>query len=194
MPHKVRIIGFNHDDLVSGGKAGITFEFANVITDKGNEKYVVRHMAWGGQYDSGYVGSGIYYKVNDFYDRDIMDQGLKSNIKKVIKGVQATGKKEALPSELNCFLLGTIELDNNPRNSPHNEGKLYTYYKYNHDLSKTSAVTEIKKSYWLRSANLSDMSLHFGSSAYFVNEDGGIYSTLKSDLSTDRGFSPAFCI
>ncbi|MCQ2794824.1 MAG: DUF6273 domain-containing protein [Bacilli bacterium] len=47
--HTVRIIDFNHDDLADGsGKAGITFEFANVITK--DDKTNVYTTIWDGEY------------------------------------------------------------------------------------------------------------------------------------------------
>lgn len=47
-PHLVRIIDFNHDDLADGtGKAGITFEFANLIT-KDDENKTPYLLNWDG--------------------------------------------------------------------------------------------------------------------------------------------------
>ena len=78
----VRILGFRHDDLESGGKAGISFEFANAPT--------MEHMNSSATNSGGWKSSEMRSWLNDdFYD--LLPSDLRPCLKTVVKKTNNKG-------------------------------------------------------------------------------------------------------
>lgn len=127
--HKVRIIDFNHDDLADGtGKAGITFEFENVISDQ-NGGYI-NFPKWGNKSDD-FPNSILNNQLNS--DADCVFSKLPVVLKDLIKDVKKEYvlNKQKQFYDTKLFPLSKTELcgDVSP-DKVHvpDEGKIYAFY------------------------------------------------------------------
>lgn len=177
------ILGFNHDDLSSGGKAGITFGMKNLLT--------------------------YYYKMNntntsagswkDSLMRTTTMLGLYGHlpeeVKSVIKPVNKLtsvgslgGSTETTSDTL--FLLSEVEVFNTSSYAVAGEGSQYAYYQ---DIANTAALREKKltngtgsaETWWLRSPNKTNP-------VSFCEVSSG--EVQYATASTSYGVSFAFCV
>lgn len=154
----VQIADFDHDDLVTGGKAPITFICKYAMYEKTNMMTTTSNAG-------GYSKSIAYTQklpeiLNNFPD------DLRPLVKKVKKPTVKPGYVTSVSIEtINCdlFLLSPIEVGcNDPEMYPTNEGKRYPIFTL--DDGKTLVVNESRKrtlvsssggvEYWLRSPKL----------------------------------------
>ncbi|MCQ2795131.1 MAG: DUF6273 domain-containing protein [Bacilli bacterium] len=216
--HKVRIIGFNHDysELPDEGepdpnkKLGITFEFANVITDSdGNAVTTPWNPSGSKNYD--YRSSTL----NTFLNNDVLhmlpSSGDPNNpdLKEVIKQVD---KKVGVSTDSGTTYTAT-SFDGVTYPYPHlfplahdeitveeethvasDEGETYQYYKsYEHQRYRIKKIagSDERDVYWLRSPYTGDSDAHDDERATWVDRNGGF--TVHYAYFT-RALAPAFCI
>ena len=175
------IVGFNHDDLQSGGKAGITLGMKHLMKN-------TRQMNSTSTNEGSFVGSDMYDYLNGtFYN------GMPSDLKSVIKSVnKETGRGNGSSSNtrtdaMKIFLFSEQEVFGSKTYSVGNEGNKYSRF--------TTSSTRIKKLnngagsahyWWLRSPNS-------GNSNNFcnVNSDGTANSYFADRC---RGVCAGFCV
>lgn len=165
------ILGFNHDDLTSGGKAPITIGMKNLLATR-------YRMNSSNTNAGGWNNS----EMRTTTMQTLLGQ-LPSDLQAVIKSVD---KKAASGSESTAittssdklFLFSEVEIDGTTSSGYASEGEQYEYWKTVKD-GKTSA-DRIKNlsngggsasSWWLRSPNVSN-STNF----WFISSTGTVYS------------------
>ena len=156
------IMGFNHDDLASGGKAGITFGMKNLMA-------TTRRMNASNTNSGGFTGSEMYSWL-----QNTLLPTLPSDLQAVLKSVNKKTSAGSQSSTINTnsmklFLFSEIEIFGSTTYSKAGEGSQYSYFataanriKY---LSNGSGSAHL---WWERSP--------FGSGSYgfcIVNSGGG---------------------
>lgn len=124
------IMGFNHDDLASGGKAGITFGLKHLMKD-------TRQMNSSNTNSGGFTGSAMY----TWLQNTLLGQ-LPSDLKNVIKSVNKKTSAGSASSTINTnamklFLFSEIEVFGSTSYSAAGEGSQYSYF--------ATAANRIKK-------------------------------------------------
>lgn len=124
------IMGFNHDDLASGGKAGITFGLKHLMKD-------TRQMNSSNTNSGGFTGSAMY----TWLQNTLLGQ-LPSDLKNVIKSVNKKTSAGGASSTINTnsmklFLFSEQEIFGAKTYSTGNEGSQYSYF--------ATAANRIKK-------------------------------------------------
>lgn len=161
----VQIIGFDHDDLVSGGKAGITFQTVNftkkTTTSVWNQTRGIRDTL------SGYLSS--------------FPSDLRSAIKPVTKKTADKNTGSIYTTQDSLFLLSEIEVTGSTSLSSPGEGSQYDWYKAGN--SKLKYYEGVVSSWWLRSSK------HGDSWVMDVYETTG-----SSNPSNTYGAAFAFCM
>ena len=143
------ILGFNHDDLATGGKAGITFGMKNLMAD-------ARQINSENTSEGGYAGSEIYKWL-----QNTVLPSLPADLQNVLKTVnKRTGNGDPnspaiVVNSMKLFLFAMEEvIGYASENSLAGEGTLYSYF--------ATAETRIKYMYngagavnfwWVRSPN-----------------------------------------
>lgn len=180
------ILGFDHDDLTSGGKAGMTIGMKNLLAT------TYRMNATGtnaGGWDESEMRTSTMATLLSQLPSDL--QGVIKQVnKKATAGSQSTS---ITTSADKLWLLAEVEVDGTTSAGYADEGEQYEYWKTVKDgtvaadrikyLSNGSGSANV---WWLRSPNVS-YSTHFRtfSSAGFVSADNA-YVT--------RGVSFGFCV
>ena len=179
----MEIVGFNHDDLASGGKAGITFGMKNLM--KNNRNMSSSNTNSGGAVDSAlhkYINSNIYNNL---------PADLKAVIKKVKKKTTAGGATTTLKTyQTNLFLFSVPEVFQQseiPSWASKNDGYLYPRFTNNTSrVKKMSNGTDSAAPWWLGSPDTTC------SDAFcYVSSDGSIGSNRASG---GLGVCFGFCI
>ncbi|MCQ2795191.1 MAG: InlB B-repeat-containing protein [Bacilli bacterium] len=207
-PHTVRIIGFNHDDLADGsGKAGITFEFADVITkDSKEEAYTTK---WDTPNNSDYRKSilnnflnneteGTTSVINMLPD-DLSEEGIIKSVNKLVgvSETQTRGKFTATSFETKLFSLAYHEIHNPDSRpvTPNETNGIYEYYEGHGGDTDEDNIYRVKKivdggdgvSFWLRSP-----AMNFLTDAFRVLTGGALgYGQVTT---RECAVAPAFCI
>lgn len=143
----VEIVGFNHDDLASGGKAGITFGLKNLMAS-------TRQMNSSNTNRGGFTGSAMYTWL-----QNTLLNSLPSDLQAVLKSVNKKTSAGSQSSTINTnamkiFLFSEIEIFGSVTYSKSGEGSQYSRFatassriKY---LSNGSGAASI---WWERSPN-----------------------------------------
>ena len=200
---KVRLIGFNYDDLADGtGKAGMTFEFITTIDesilDSGNN---IEEKGWE-EWD-------LRQKMPEYLEK--IDAKVRENIqpvtKKYGKGIACAGGMYSCTDSL--WLLGWGEITLSSKENFGNDGDLYRFYGLNnsankyarytkYDVNKNESSGDLPNSedqwshvgVWLRSAGgpyyWSHTMIEYKDESYDLNCN--TYGTSKLSV------APAFCI
>ncbi|MCM1234497.1 MAG: DUF6273 domain-containing protein [Ruminococcus flavefaciens] len=185
------ILGFDHDDLTSGGKAPISIGMKNCLS-------TTYSMNSSNTNAGGWDGSAMRKNTMS----TLLSQ-LPSDLQKVIKSVNKPasaggGSSDIVTSSDKLFLLSAIELTGDTvapsTSAPYNlEGKQYEYYKTVKDGTQNSGRIKYLSngvgsacSWWLRSPYAA-----FASSFYFVNASGSVG---RYSASFACGVSFGFCI
>ena len=190
---KVRILGFNHDELVdpsaygtitATGKAGISFEYVDFLTSTGMNNSNDNSGGW---------NDSILRKTLNITTYNSLS--IKSNIKKVKKDYIPTYDVASIQkTEDYLWLLSCGEIWDNGYKANYRgyaittEGKQYKYYKMNlgsmvyntsNNITKKPSASS-SKWWWLRSPHFGDSS-HFccagtaGISSFsYAGESGGV--------------------
>lgn len=143
------ILGFNHDDITGGGKAGITFGMKNLLATK----YPMNSSSSNsGGWDKAVMRTSTMKTLLGQLPTDLQE-AIKSVDKKASAGAQST---TITTSSDKLFLLSEIEVFGTTTYSVTGEGTQYAYYR---DIANTASA-RIKKlsngsgsadGWWLRS-------------------------------------------
>lgn len=115
------IMGFNHDDLASGGKAGITFGMKNLMA-------TTRRMNASNTNSGGFTGSEMYSWL-----QNTLLPTLPSDLRAVLKSVNKKTSAGSQSSTINTnsmklFLFSEIEIFGATTYSKAGEGSQYSYF------------------------------------------------------------------
>ena len=173
-------MGFNHDDLASGGKAGITFGLKNLMAS-------TRAMNSSNTNVNGFTGSAMYSWL-----QNTLLPTLPSDLQAVLKSVNKKTSAGNASSTINInamklFLFSEIEIFGSTTYSAAGEGSQYSYF--------ATAANRIKylsngsgSAYWWW-----ERSPYGSSSSYFcfVNYNGGadVYGAINAG-----GVCFGFCV
>ena len=196
----VRILGFRHDDLASGGKAGITFEFADVPTSS-------RMNSAGPTNSGGWAGSEVRTWLNsDFLDQlpsDLRDQIVPVSKRTNNKGYVSSNDPSvvtAYPDRLWLLSMSEVygELSSQSGNVP-SYPAVYdaegTQYKLYADQGVTASdynfckKTGGRRGWWLRSPYAGNK--YYFRLVYFDGDWNSGYAYVYEGYAF--GISPGFC-
>ena len=175
--YQVQIIGFNHDDLTSGGKAGITFQMVDCLN-------ATAQMNSSNTNVGGWNSSAMRSRMSTYLSQ--LPSALQSVIKSVNKksgtgngsssGTQTTSDK--------LFLLSEIEIFGTTTYSVSGEGNQYEWYKAGN--SRIKKVNGSANDWWERSP-------YSGGTGNFciVYSDG---SANNDNANGSGGVSFGFCV
>ena len=157
---KVRILGFNHDNLADGsGKAGISFEFVTSLGRRAMNSTNTNEEGWGGSAMRTALADDKNYFNN-------LPSDLQSKIKTVSKawnkGNKSPATNETATSD-KLWLLSYTEVWGGQLGSCKPEGTRYAYYATNTNSADrikyttfTSGIDSSSCWWWLRSLNYSN--------------------------------------
>lgn len=174
------IMGFNHDDLASGGKAGITFGMKNLMA-------ATRRMNASNTNSGGFTGSEMYSWLQNTL-LPTLPSDLQSVLKSVNKKTSAGSQSSTInTNSMKLFLFSEIEIFGSTTYSKAGEGSQYSYFataanriKY---LSNGSGPA---RWWWERSPGGG------GSSGFCVVSGSG--DAYISDASSAAGVCFGFCV
>ena len=186
--YKVRIIGFNHDTLANGSKAGISFEFVNVI---GN---AIFYDSTGAKTNySGWGGSDLKNVLNATVLTKLSNRSYIKSVKKEYTKSTNSGKSYTTVNDNydQLWLMSYWEVfGKKDTNDAQTSGTQYAYYKVNN--TATNRVKQdsksTKKYWWLRSIPTSQNSIFFYISTY------GISGATTYGTTSGCGIAPGFAI
>lgn len=176
--YQTRIIGFNHDNLTSGGKAGITFQMVDCLNTTYNmESSNINTNGW------------LNCAMRKTHLRTTIWGQLESSLKSVIKTVNklaSAGNQSATiqTAQDTLFLLSEVEIFGKVTYSKAGEGSQYAYYAAGNSTIKK--VNGSAYNWWERSP--------YGSNANsfcYVNSAGTAHGNTASGT---RGVSFGFCV
>lgn len=176
--YQVRIIGFNHDNLTSGGKAGITFQMVDCLnTTYQMESSNINTNGW------------INCAMRKTHLRSTIWGQLESSLKSVIKTVNklaSAGNQSATiqTAQDTLFLLSEVEIFGKVTYSKAGEGSQYAYYAAgNSTIKKVNGSADF---WWERSPHGSNTAFFCG-----VTTAG---NANYSNASDSRGVAFGFCV
>ena len=176
----VEIVGFNHDDLASGGKAGITFGLKNLMAN-------TRQMNSSNTNAGGFTGSDMY----DWLQGTLLNS-LPSDLRAVLKSVNKKTSAGSQSSTINTnamkiFLFSEIEIFGSVTYSKSGEGSQYSRFATASSRIKYLSNGSGSANYWWeRSPNGSN------SNGFCIVSSNGNASYYYADLS--RGVCFGFCV
>ena len=175
--YQVQIIGFDHDDLTSGGKAGITFQMVDCLN-------ATAQMNSSNTNSGGWNSSAMRSRMSTYLSQ--LPSALQSAIKTVSKksgtgggsssGTQTTSDK--------LFLLSEIEIFGKTTYSVAGEGNQYEYYAAGNSTIKK--VNGSANYWWGRSP-------YSGHTSNFCNVDSNGSANAYS-ANSSYGVSFGFCV
>lgn len=175
--YEVQIIGFNHDDKVSGGKAAYSFQLVDCLNQ-------TQQMNTGNTNTGGWNGSAMRGRMSTYKSQ--LPAALRNVIKTVKKKSGTGGGSSSGTQQTNddLFLLSEIEIFGTTTYSVAGEGTQYEWYKAGN--SRIKKVNGSAYDWWERSP-------YSGGSDFFcaVNSSGGA-GRYYAGLS--RGVSFGFCV
>lgn len=176
--YQVRIIGFNHDNLTSGGKAGITFQMVDCLnTTYQMESSNINTNGW------------INCAMRKTHLRSTIWGQLESSLKSVIKTVNklaSAGNQSATiqTAQDTLFLLSEVEIFGKVTYSKAGEGSQYAYYAAGNSTIKKVNGSAI--GWWERSP------LGSGATAFCRVSNYGVAD--NSNASSSLGVAFGFCV
>lgn len=174
------IMGFNHDDLTSGGKAGITFGLKNLMA---TQRQINTSMTNRG----GFTGSAMYTWLTG-----TLLPALPSDLRAVLKSVNkktSAGNQSSIinTNSMKLFLFSEIEIFGSVEWSVSGEGSQYDYFATAANRIKYSPNdASLAKDWWERSP-------YKGNSAHFC-EVGSIGDADLSSPTMKLGVCFGFCV
>lgn len=179
----MEIWGFNHDDLATGGKAGITFGMRDLMAN-------TRQMNTSNTNVGGFTGSAMYSYLNTtLYNQ--LPADLRSVIKQVNKKTSAGNTSTTVNADaMRLWLPSLNEVYGSHSYSwcSNNEGSKYSIFT--NDASRIKNMSNGSGSarwWWLRSPRLS-------SSTYFCGVNGYGSVGYNDDASNAGGVCLGFCV
>ena len=168
------IVGFGHDDLAGGGKAGITFGLKHLMKDQ-------RQMNSSNTNSGGFPGSAMY----SWLQNTLLEQ-LPSDLQAVLKSVNKKTSKGSASSTINTnamklFLFSEIEIFGTSTYSASGEGAQYPYFATAGNRIKHLANGTGAAYWWWERSPVASNSSGFcgvgsggGASTYSANDSGGV--------------------
>lgn len=175
--YEVQIIGFNHDDKVSGGKAAYSFQLVDCLNQ-------TQQMNTSNTNTGGWNGSAMRGRMSTYKSQ--LPAALR-NVIKTVKKKSGTGRGSSSGTQQtndDLFLLSEIEIFGTTTYSVAGEGTQYEWYKAGN--SRIKKVNGSANAWWERSPNS-------GYTNYFcvVNSSG---NANYYDANTSIGVSFGFCV
>ena len=175
--YEVQIIGFNHDDKVSGGKAAYSFQLVDCLNQ-------TQQMNTSNTNTGGWNGSAMRGRMSTYKSQ--LPAALRNVIKTVKKKSGTGGGSSSGTQQTNddLFLLSEIEIFGTTTYSVAGEGTQYEWYKAGN--SRIKKVNGSANYWWERSPNS-------GNTYYFC----GVRSSGNADYGDangSRGVSFGFCV
>ena len=175
--YEVQIIGFNHDDKVSGGKAAYSFQLVDCLNQ-------TQQMNTSNTNTGGWNGSAMRGRMSTYKSQ--FPAALRNVIKTVKKKSGTGGGSSSGTQQTNddLFLLSEIEIFGTTTYSVAGEGTQYEWYKAgNSRIKKVNGSANI---WWERSP-------YSGNADFFcyVNSSG---DANVNDAYDSRGVSFGFCV
>ena len=175
--YEVQIIGFNHDDKVSGGKAAYSFQLVDCLNQ-------TQQMNTSNTNTGGWNGSAMRGRMSTYKSQ--LPAALRNVIKTVKKKSGTGGGSSSGTQQTNddLFLLSEIEIFGTTTYSVAGEGTQYEWYKAGN--SRIKKVNGSAYHWWERSP-------YSGNTNYFcyVNSIGDANYNAASG---SRGVSFGFCV
>lgn len=177
-----RIVGLMSDNLVSGGKAPVTFVSKYSIGQESG-------WEWGEDYP--YSSSEFKIKVDEIYG--LIDESVRSSIKEVAKSTcvaASSGSEEA--EVVNCLTWApsVMELEGKYVNNWPEEGVTYQYYSVNAPTSRVHPTwnnTSTGQTYGTRSS--------LDVTRFIVYSNTGTRDNMTKTLPAYRNYTPiGFCV
>lgn len=180
------ILGFDHDDLTGGGKAGMTIGMKNLLATTYRMNATATNE---GGWDESEMRTSTMATLLSQLPSD-----LQSVIKQVNKKATAGGASTSITTSADkLWLLAEVEVDGTTSAGYADEGEQYEYWKTVKD--GTVAADRIKylsngsgsaHNWWLRSPSVS------GSTSFrYISSTGNVSSSYASNT---RGVSFGFCV
>lgn len=140
--YEVQIIGFNHDDKVSGGKAAYSFQLVDCLNQ-------TQQMNTGNTNTGGWNGSAMRGRMSTYKSQ--LPAALRNVIKTVKKKSGTGGGSSSGTQQTNddLFLLSEIEIFGTTTYSVAGEGTQYEWYKAGN--SRIKKVNGSANAWWERS-------------------------------------------
>ena len=175
--YEVQIIGFNHDDKVSGGKAAYSFQLVDCLNQ-------TQQMNTSNTNTGGWNGSAMRGRMSTYKSQ--LPAALRNVIKTVKKKSGTGGGSSSGTQQTNddLFLLSEIEIFGTTTYSVAGEGTQYEWYKAGNRRIKK--VNGSAGSWWERSPYSGDTS-----DFCTVDSSGDAYNHYAS---TSLGVSFGFCV
>ncbi len=175
--YEVQIIGFNHDDKVSGGKAAYSFQLVDCLNQ-------TQQMNTSNTNTGGWNGSAMRGRMSTYKSQ--LPAALRNVIKTVKKKSGTGGGSSSGTQQTNddLFLLSEIEIFGTTTYSVAGEGTQYEWYKAgNSRIKKVNGSAD----YWWERSPRSGNTSHF----CCVNSSGGANA---SAANASFGVSFGFCV
>lgn len=175
--YEVQIIGFNHDDKVSGGKAAYSFQLVDCLNQ-------TQQMNTSNTNTGGWNGSAMRGRMSTYKSQ--LPATLRNVIKTVKKKSGTGGGSSSGTQQTNddLFLLSEIEIFGTTTYSVAGEGTQYEWYKAGN--SRIKKVNGSANDWWGRSPRS-------GSTGSFCNV-GSSSSASNAAASGSFGVSFGFCV
>lgn len=174
--YQVQIIGFDHDDLTSGGKAPITFQMVDCLNTTYNMNSSNTNVG-------GWGSSAMRGRMSTFLSQ--MPSDLQAVIKTVNKKTSAGNQSTSISTTSDTlFLLSEVEIFGTTTYSVAGEGSQYEWYQAGN--TKIKNVNGSASNWWERSP-------FSGDAAYFCYVAGS-GAAGYSAASYTRGVSLGFCV
>lgn len=175
--YEVQIIGFNHDDKVSGGKAAYSFQLVDCLNQ-------TQQMNTSNTNTGGWNGSAMRGRMSTYKSQ--LPAALRNVIKTVKKKSGTGGGSSSGTQQTNddLFLLSEIEIFGTTTYSVAGEGTQYEWYKAGN--SRIKKVNGSANAWWERSP-------YSGDASFFCI----VYSSGNADYHTasaSHGVSFGFCV
>lgn len=175
--YEVQIIGFNHDDKVSGGKAAYSFQLVDCLNQ-------TQQMNTSNTNTGGWNGSAMRGRMSTYKSQ--LPAALRNVIKTVKKKSGTGGGSSSGTQQTNddLFLLSEIEIFGTTTYSVAGEGTQYEWYKAGN--SRIKKVNGSANYWWERSPGSGDTNRFCG-----VSSSG---NANIGDANGSRGVSFGFCV
>lgn len=175
--YEVQIIGFNHDDKVSGGKAAYSFQLVDCLNQ-------IQQMNTSNTNTGGWNGSAMRGRMSTYKSQ--LPAALRNVIKTVKKKSGTGGGSSSGTQQTNddLFLLSEIEIFGTTTYSVAGEGTQYEWYKAGN--SRIKKVNGSANYWWERSPYSGGTNSFCG-----VNSSG---SASNNDANISFGVSFGFCV
>ena len=175
--YEVQIIGFNHDDKVSGGKAAYSFQLVDCLNQ-------TQQMNTSNTNTGGWNGSAMRGRMSTYKSQ--LPAALRNVIKTVKKKSGTGGGSSSGTQQTNddLFLLSEIEIFGTTTYSVAGEGTQYEWYKAGN--SRIKKVNGSADNWWERSPNS-------GNTSSFCRVDSSGDAN-GNTAGNSRGVSFGFCV